>query len=89
MVISMHIFSPMDLEHTKLQKKNLIFRLRRAPPHYNKLFFYDKKKITRTSWNTRKINKTNNMLYSMLVNIDQQKKVINNFCYVSVVKFFN
>ena len=31
-----------------------------------------------------KINKTNGMLCSVLVNIDQQKKVvINKFCYVS------
>ena len=37
-VKSLHIFSPTGLNFTKLQPKRLyIFRLRRAPPHYNKL----------------------------------------------------
>ena len=37
LVKSMHIFSPIDLIFTKLQKKLIIFRLQRASPHYNKL----------------------------------------------------
>ena len=39
-VKSMHIVYPIDLKFTKLQKKRLvIFRLRCAPPQYNKFLF--------------------------------------------------
>ena len=35
----MYIFSPIDLKYTKLQKKKInIFRLQRAPPHFNKFW---------------------------------------------------
>ena len=38
-----------------------------------KIYFYDLKENYRTSQNIRKINNTNCLLYSVLVNIDQQK----------------
>ena len=45
---SMHIFPPIDLKFTKLQKKRLtIFYLRRAPPHYINFHLGKKQKSKR------------------------------------------
>ena len=44
------------------------------PLRKNTIYLYDSKENYRTSWNVRKINSNKNcLLYSVLVNIDQQK----------------
>ena len=48
------------------------------------LFFYDLKKKTRNSWNTRKINKKICMWCSVLGNIDQLKNHYEFFASVNI-----
>ena len=51
------------------------------PQRKKEHIFYDLKKFTKISENTRKINvNKTGLLYSVLVNIDQPKKVMNNQC---------